>query len=104
MQDLRLAVPLRAHFPDVVERPDVAVIIQRIVHVRHAELLPLVDIGRPLHAEQQDRQHFRARFPVFAVIPPAGDAAGQIVVFPEKAVPAFSVKLRLPAAEYLLEL
>ena len=103
-EDLRVGIALRAARADHVERLHVLIIVQRKAPVRHAELLPLVDIGRALHAEEQHGEHFGRRLAIFPLVAPAGDDARNVVVFPEETVPAAAVQPRLPALEDLLEL
>ena len=74
------------------------------LYVRHPKFFALIDIWRSLHAVEHGRQHLRRFFPVFLVIPPAGDDPGQIVIVHEQAVPAFSVQLLLPFCHTLLQL
>ena len=102
--DFFLFVPFFQALLIQVQGLDVPVLSYLVPHIGHAQLLALVDIGRPLHPVKKDGQHLRRLHPVFPIVPPAGDNPGQIVVVPEQAVPALPVELRLPAAEDFLQL
>ena len=92
--------PALAHH---VQNLDIPAFLYPEVIIGHAELFALIDIGRPLHPVQEDCQHLRRFHPVRAVVGEAGDAARQIVILPEKAVPALTVKALLPAGEDLFQ-
>ena len=87
-----------------VAQLDVAVVRERIVGVGHAQLLPLIDIGRALEAEKQRCQHLGRGFTIFLVVSPAGDNARKVVILPEQTVPAAAAQTALPRADDLLQL
>ena len=81
-------------------------VIRDILHSRvgHAELFALINIGSSLQAVKQGGQHLGGFHPVFSIVTPAGDDAGQVMIVPEQTVPSAAVEGLLPFRQHLLEL
>ena len=88
---------------DVVDF-QIHVFFQRQADVGHADLLALEDVGCTLQAVEVGCQHFGRLHPIFLVVAPAGNNAGQVVVIHEQAVPAFVRKTFLPCGHAGLQI
>ena len=96
--------PLGAPLPVSVDALDIPELIgRREGIVRHAKLLPLINVRGSLHHVQAGRQHLCGKLPErWPVVPETGDRAGLVVIIPKQAVPSFPVQLCLPAGQNFL--
>ena len=89
MQRLVLRFALVQQDPVVVQALHIAVLCDiRVLRVRHAELLALIDVRRAAHEVNARAEHLRRLPPIRPVVAEAADDTRLIVVAPEDGVPA----------------